>query len=137
MALAERSSAVESHLRRMADHLSPEPDSLRATSADNDATVLHLSQAIQIASDLALSSTIRLGLCCPATYGDAFRVLGVAGIIDHDLSGRLVDAAEFRDVVVHAYADLDLDRVHAIATHGPADLRALLVALRDHSSSSS
>jgi hypothetical protein len=33
---------------------------------------------------------------------------------------------------VHAYASLDLTRVHAIALEGPDDLRAFLAALRDH-----
>jgi hypothetical protein len=33
---------------------------------------------------------------------------------------------------MHAYAELDLRRVHAAATSGPADLRTFLAALRDH-----
>lgn len=33
--------------------------------------------------------------------------------------------------LVHAYGRLDLSRVHAIAQHGPHDLRAFLAALRD------
>jgi uncharacterized protein with HEPN domain len=41
-------------------------------------------------------------------------------------------AAGFRNLVVHGYGRLDLRRVHAIASAGPADLRAFLAALRDH-----
>lgn len=41
-------------------------------------------------------------------------------------------AASFRNLVLHAYADLDLLRVHTAATSGPADLRPFLAALRDH-----
>jgi uncharacterized protein YutE (UPF0331/DUF86 family) len=43
----------------------------------------------------------------------------------------LVRAADFRDVVVHAYQTLDMSRVHDGARSGPADLRAFLAALRD------
>lgn len=37
----------------------------------------------------------------------------------------------FRNLVVHGYGRLDLRRVHAVASAGPADLRAFLAALRD------
>lgn len=47
------------------------------------------------------------------------------------LAERLARAVGFRNFVVHAYGRLDLQRVHAVATAGPADLRAFLTALRD------
>lgn len=78
-----------------------------------------------------MSTSVRLGLGSPPTYGDAFRQLAAAGVIDPELGARLARAAGFRNLVVHAYADLDLRRVHAIATTGPVDLRGFLAALRD------
>jgi uncharacterized protein with HEPN domain len=48
---------------------------------------------------------------------------------DGALADRLVRAVGFRNLVVHAYADVDLLRVHAAATDGPADLRAFTAAL--------
>lgn len=62
---------------------------------------------------------------------DAFRKLEAAGVVDGALTDRLVRAAGFRNVVAHAYESLDLTRVHAAATRGPADLRAFLARLRD------
>ncbi|MCA9515236.1 MAG: hypothetical protein KC635_09865 [Myxococcales bacterium] len=41
----------------------------------------------------------------------------------------LVRAAAFRNVVAHAYEDLDLALVRTAAERGPADLRAFLAAL--------
>ena len=81
--------------------------------------------------DLAVSTCVRLGLGSPPTYGDAFRRLAAAGLLDDELAKRLSAAAGFRNLIVHAYADLDLRRVHAIASVGPADLQAFLAALRD------
>jgi uncharacterized protein YutE (UPF0331/DUF86 family) len=43
----------------------------------------------------------------------------------------MVRAAGFRNVVAHAYDTLDMRRVYAAATQGPADLRAFLAVLRD------
>ena len=66
-----------------------------------------------------------------ADLRDAFRALARDGVLDAALAERLAKAAGFRNVVVHAYAALDLHRIHAAATEGPADLRAFLAALRD------
>ncbi len=132
--LAERSASVLRHLDRVAEHLPADPSDLTPLSAATDTVVLHLWQAVQVVIDLAVSACVRLGLGSPPTYGDAFRRLAAAGVLDDALAARLAAAAGFRNLVVHAYADLDLARVHAIAASGPADLRAFLAALRDRAS---
>lgn len=129
--LAERSAAVLRHLDRVADHLPTDPADLTPLSAATDTVVLRLWQAVQVVIDLAISSCVRLGLGSPATDGDAFRNLAAAGIVEDALALQLARAAGFRNLVVHADADLDLRRVHAIAATGSVDLRAFLLALRD------
>lgn len=129
--LAERSAAVQRHLRRVRDRLPDDPAGLQPMTDATDAVVLHLWQATQIVIDLAVSACVALGLGAPATYADAFRKLDDDGVIDDGLAARLARAAGFRNVVVHAYSDLDLHRLHEAATHGPDDLLAFLAALRD------
>jgi uncharacterized protein YutE (UPF0331/DUF86 family) len=127
--LAERLAALNRHLDRVADQLPDRAEDLRPSTGTSDAVVLHLWQAVQITIDLALSWCVRAGLGAPPTYGDAFRRLAAQGLIDRALADRLVRAVGFRNLVVHAYADVDLLRVHAAATGGPADLRAFAAAL--------
>lgn len=129
--LAERAAAVGRHLDRVAAHLPVDPDELRPLASATDTVVLHLWQAVQVVIDLAVSACVRLGLGSPPTYADAFRQLSEAGVIAEDLGGRLARAAGFRNLVVPGYGKLDLRRVHAVATAGPADLGAFLAALRD------
>lgn len=131
--LAERSAAVEGHLRRVDDHLPPDPTQLQPLSSSTDTVVLHLWQGVQIVIDMALAACVRLGLGSPSTYADSFRTLARAGVIPEELAERLARAAGFRNLVVQAYGRLDLQRVHAIALHGPPDLRAFLACLRDQS----
>ncbi len=130
-ALAERVAAVERHLRRVADRLPQDEDELQAGTDASDAVILHLWQAVQIVIDLAVSICVGLGLGAPPAYADAFRALHRAGVIDAGLAERLVRSAGFRNVLVHAYEELDPSRVHAAATSGPADLRAFLSTARD------
>ena len=129
--LAERTATVLAHLDRVAAHLPSDPADLRPMSSPTDTVVLHLWQAIQVVIDLATASCVRLGLGSPPTYGDAFRRLAEAGVLDPQLGTRLARAAAFRNLLVHAYGRLDLQRVHAIAQAGPDDLRAFLAALRN------
>jgi uncharacterized protein YutE (UPF0331/DUF86 family) len=129
--LAERIASVQRHLRRVAQRLPPDPVAMRPATDATDVVLLHLWQAVQIVIDVAVSSCVTLGLGSPATYGDAFRLLAAEGVIETDLAERLVRAAGFRNVLVHAYADLDLARVHTAAVDGPHDLLAFLAAIRD------
>ena len=127
--LAERTTAIERHLKRVADCLPARPEDLRPLTDASDAVVLHLWLAVQIAVDLAVHACVRLGLGSPPTYADAFRRLENAGILDSRLATALVRAAGFRNVIAHAYEGVDLLRVHAAASAGPADLRAFLTKI--------
>ena len=128
--LAERAMAVERHLRRVAERLPATAFELQPATDASDAVVLHLWQATQIVIDLAMSYCLAKQLGTPANYGDAFRLLQRAGVIETGLADRLVRAAGFRNIVAHAYGALDMARVHEAATNGPRDLRAFLRSLK-------
>jgi len=93
--------------------------------------VLHLWQATQIATDLATAACVKFELGTLGSYADAFARLRDAEVIGAELARRLVKAARFRNLLAHAYERSDMWRVHDAALHGPADLRALMAALRD------
>ena len=131
--LAERSMAVERHLRRVAGRLPRAAEELQPATDQSDAVVLRLWQATQIVIDLAMAACLSLRLGTPGSYADAFRLLQKAGVIETGLADRLVRAAGFRNIVAHAYETLDMRRVHEAAVRGPADLTAFLARLRDHS----
>lgn len=92
--------------------------------------VRRLWQATQIVIDLAMFACLVLRLGTPS-YADAFRRLERADVVDGDVADRLVRAVGFRNLVGHAYESLHLRRVHAAATHGPANLLRFLGHLKD------
>jgi len=83
----------------------------------------------QIVIDVAVAACVRWDLGARASYADAFRRLAAAGIIDQALAERLARAAGFRNVVAHAYDELDMRRVYRAASEGPRDLERLLAVL--------
>lgn len=120
---------VAAHLDRVQRCLPVDPADLTPMTEATDAVVLHLWQAVQVVIDLAVSSCVKLGLGSPPTYGDAFRLLAGRGLIEPELADRLARAAGFRNLVVHAYANLDLHLVHEMASKGRGDLTAFLADL--------
>jgi uncharacterized protein YutE (UPF0331/DUF86 family) len=130
--LAERTMAVERHLRRVGERLPESAASMQPATDASDAVILHLWQATQIVIDMAMAACLWLKLGTPSSYADAFRLLQKAGFVEATLADRLVRAAGFRNIVAHAYETLDMVRVHDAAKAGPVDLLAFLALLRDH-----
>jgi uncharacterized protein YutE (UPF0331/DUF86 family) len=133
--LVEKIAAVDRHLRRVAERLPRASIDLQPMTDTADAVVLHLWQAVQIVIDLAVSTCVQMGLGAPASYGEAFRRLADARVIEPALAERLTRTAGFRNVVAHAYETLDMDRVFGAAVRGPVDLRDFLGALARATSS--
>lgn len=129
--LAERVARLQRHLDRVAARLPPEPEALLPATDASDAVMLHLWQAVQLVIDLGIAACVKLGLGPPPTYADAFRRLADNGYLDAALADRLTRACGFRNLVAHAYDNLDLRRVHDAARRGPADLLAFAKRLRD------
>jgi uncharacterized protein YutE (UPF0331/DUF86 family) len=129
--LSERTMVVRRHLERVAERLPRQASDLQPATDTSDAVILHLWQAVQVVIDLAVAACLRWDLGAPASYADAFRRLAAAGLVDEALAGRLARAAGFRNVIAHAYDQLDMGRVFRAASDGPRDLEAFLAALRD------
>ena len=124
--LAERAAAIDRHLARVHERLPASDSDFRPSTDASDAVILHLWQATQIVIDLAVSVCVARSLGTPQSYADAFRRLQQAGLLESTLADRLVKAAGFRNVVAHAYEQLDMARVHRAALSGPADLRGFV-----------
>lgn len=122
---------VRRHLARVAERLPAGAAELRAAPDTSDTVILHLWQAVQVVIDVAVAACLHFDLGAPASYADAFRRLAGARVIDDALATRLGRAAGFRNVVAHAYDQLDMARVFRAAQEGPPNLEAFLAAVRD------
>ena len=129
--LAERTMAIERHLARVAARLPPAVEAFQPATDVSDAVILHLWQATQTVIDLAMAACLHFKLGAPASYAEMFERLRATGLVDQELASRLTAAAGFRNVIAHAYDQLDMARVYRAARNGPADLRRFLAALRD------
>ena len=71
----------------------------------------HLQVAIQSAIDIAVHILAEDFPETPEDYASAFRSLGRVGVVEEGLADRLASAAGLRNVIVHLYMDVDMERV--------------------------
>ena len=127
--LAERAGVLETHLRRIEATLPQDPQGFERGTDQADVVSMHLLFAIQVVLDVSIFACIHFGLQAPASYDDAVARLAYAGRIDEALADRLEKAAALRDVLVHAFDDLDAPSIYRAARVLPDDLRAFLTDL--------
>ncbi len=73
-----------------------------------------LQMAIEACVDVASHIIADRGLRVPATYAEAFEILGEAGLLDAALTAQMVRMAGFRNVLVHDDARVDAEVVVGI-----------------------
>lgn len=65
----------------------------------------------QTCADIALHIIAASGAAAPETYADALIALGGAGVVPEDMAERLSGAVRLRNILVHAYLDVDHGRL--------------------------
>jgi uncharacterized protein YutE (UPF0331/DUF86 family) len=96
-----------------------------AADRDTQHMVLHaMSVAAQGAIDIALHALADADRPAGAIYGEAFRQLASAGLLDGPLAGRLEGWAGLRNVLAHHYASVDYGMVHEALLQDVGDLEA-------------
>ena len=71
-----------------------------------------LQVAIQAALDVASIILADQSAMLPKEYKDIFPALAEIGVLPADFAQKLVGMAKFRNVLVHLYLDVDLQRVY-------------------------
>lgn len=122
--LAEIETRVR-ELERLAD-----PDRMRDDLKEERFIAHTLRLAIQAALDVAshVVSDERLGE--PRTYRELFTALERAGWLEKGLAERLRRMAGFWNVLVHGYAEIELEIVEEILRERLGDLEAFADAVR-------
>ena len=89
----------------------------------------YLYLVTQSTIDLAESIIAYRKLRKPTTMAESFHILHEAGVISEELMQRLVQMTGFRNVIAHAYEDLDYDIVFDVLHNGRKDINAFLAVL--------
>lgn len=105
------------------DHLSADVRELRFVE---HTLQIAIQETLDVASDIV--SDNRLGE--PRTNRDLFDLLGRAGWLPLPLVQVLRDMGGFRNVLVHGYAEVDVNVVRDVLDHRLPDFEAFVTAIR-------
>lgn len=94
-----------------------------------DAAVLNIVRACELAIDLANHIARKRKLGLPASSRDSFELLHAAGLIDETLEDNLIRMVGFRNVVVHAYQQIDWTIVKTVIERGLGDVLSFADAM--------
>lgn len=109
--LRRRVDALLDYLRRLDRFSTIERGSFVADPDLHQLAERYLHLAVESALDIANHIIADRGYEAPETYRDAFSILARHGLLTDELASRLQGWAGFRNVLVHAYLDID----HGIA----------------------
>lgn len=104
-------------------------DEIEANVDIRGAVERYLYLASQSTIDLAEIIIAYKKLRKPATMAESFHILREAGVISGELMKRLVQLTGFRNVIAHAYEDLDYDIVFNVLHGGKQDIIAFIEAV--------
>lgn len=108
-----------------------DPGRIRSDVKEERFVVHTLQMAVQAALDAAshIVSDERLGE--PDTYRQLFTLLEAHGWLSDEVGDRLRDMAGFRNVLVHGYAELDLEVVEEVLAERLDDLLEFARQIRE------
>ncbi len=123
-AVARRLLILDESLRHIRERPPGDARSLASAPERRAALERWLQVAIEACIDVAYHVIADRGWTPPDTAREAFAALAAHGLLDADLAARLGLAAGLRNVLVHDYVSVDLERLVQALRNGLADLSA-------------
>lgn len=107
-------AAIERSVARAREEFAAAGAGFARDFTHQDAAILNILRACELALDLANIVIRERGLGIPQSSRDSFRLLADAGLLAVDLSERLQHMIGFGNVAVHQYQTLNLAIVETI-----------------------
>jgi uncharacterized protein YutE (UPF0331/DUF86 family) len=95
---------------------------IHGMKCQKDTAERDLQVAIQAALDIGSMILAEQSVAPAPSYRDVFLRLAEIGIFPHEFAARMARMAQFRNVLVHLYLEVDLQKVYHYLQHNLADL---------------
>lgn len=112
--------AIDEAVQTLTRHQGRSVDLLRSDHEERWVVERGLQLCTQNVLDVATHLAASAGRDVP-DYASAIDHLGELGIVPREFAARFRSVAGFRNVIVHAYLDVDLELVHRLLNEGLVD----------------
>ena len=124
-----KAGSVRSHLKRVSEKRDVNLDDFLKDIDRQESILFNIQMAIQNCIDIAAHIISENGLGVPGSTTEMFYLLEKHGYLNHDLTGKMVRAVGFRNLIVHEYGKIELKQVYEIAQNDINDLNEYLKAI--------
>jgi len=114
---------IDENIRLIDEIRSQGYESFSGSFRDIQAAKHSLQEAIEACLDIGSHIIAEQGFRRPEDYREIFKVLEENGIIDHVLSEKLQEMAQFRNLLVHRYGQIDTRRIYIIMSDDLKDIQ--------------
>jgi uncharacterized protein YutE (UPF0331/DUF86 family) len=124
-----KAGSAKSHLSRVFEKRNVDLNDFLADIDRQESILFNIQMSVQNCIDIAAHIISDNGLGVPGSTTEMFYLLEKHGYLNHDLTGRMVKAVGFRNLVVHEYGKIELEQVYKIAQDDINDLNEYLKAI--------
>ena len=119
-------SHVEGSLQRLKEKADITADGFKKNRDLQDIVLHNLQLAIQGCIDIASHVVSDEGWPVPDTLAGIFDILEQHKVIPQDLNEKLKKMVGFRNIIIHEYGTVDLDKVYIVLTADIKDIYSFL-----------
>lgn len=127
--LIAKAAALDKHLRRIHEKAQISVERFLADPDLQDVVLFNMQMAIQTCLDIAAHIISEQGWGVPGSNTEMFYILEEKGVIGRPLSEKMALAVGLRNLIVHEYARIELERVYASAREDIDDLKQFIRAI--------
>lgn len=127
--IVAKASSVKRHMSRVEEKLGTDLQAFLKDIDRQESILFNLQMAIQNCIDIAAHIISEEGYGVPGSTGEMFSLLGEKRILDGDITGKMVKAVSFRNLIVHEYGGIELKQVFDVAQNDIKDLNEYLASI--------
>jgi len=124
-----KAGSVKRHLNRIKAKSDADMATFMQDLDRQESVAFNMHLAIQNCMDIAAHIISEEGLGVPGSAAEMFYLLQENGFLPADLTQKMVKAAGFRNLLVHEYEKIDLQRLHHAVENNVDDLTEFLAAV--------
>ena len=124
-----KSGSVKRHLKRILEKRNTNVQSFLHDIDRQESILFNLQMAVQLCIDIAAHIISEEGLGVPGSTSEMFYLLEENGYLDGRLTEKMVKAVGLRNLIVHEYTRIELEKIFEVAQKDIDDLTEYLIAI--------
>ena len=124
-----KAGSVRRHLNRIVQKSNTDLQTFLHDIDRQESILFNLQMAVQLCIDIAAHIISEEGFGVPGSTSEMFYLLEENGYLDGRLTEKMVKAVGLRNLIVHEYTRVDLEKIFQVAQRDVDDLMEYLIVI--------